>query len=128
MNIEEMIMNGATEEEIAAALAQIKEAKARKDEEEAKAAYREDTLECARMDIVNGILGYIEVFELNDGEILTQEDVDQLVEAVKKVEKLIPVYARMFEALDDLDVEISVDERPESKGFALGDMFKGWFK
>ena len=119
MNIEEMIMNGATEEEIAAALAQIKEA---------KAAYREDTLECARMDIVNGILGYIEVFELNDGEILTQEDVDQLVEAVKKVEKLIPVYARMFEALDDLDVEISVDERPESKGFALGDMFKGWFK
>ena len=125
MNIEEMIMNGATEEEIAAALAQIREAKARKDEEEAKDKCMKEVLTCARADIVNGILGYIEAFDLNDGKVLTQEEVDEIVEAVKKVEKLIPVYARMF---DDLDVEITMNERPESKGFALGDVIKGWFK
>lgn len=102
MNIEDMIFNGASEEEIAEALKGIYKEKARQEEQLRKAA-KEERAEGlkreGRIYLVNALVAYGEAFDLLNPIELSQEDIDALEEAIVKAEKEIPKYIKMFEML-----------------------------
>ena len=98
MTIDEMILAGMPEDEIARAIAEARAAKAAADEKAARAQNKETLLEEARAHAVNAILAYIDAFDLVE-EPIGQEDVDELLELVTQVEKLIPVYKKMYDMM-----------------------------
>ena len=115
MNIEEMILNGASEEEIEEALAQIRAERDKKLEEERKAqeaaeitSAHEDLIHEARAYLINAIVAYSEAFELTD-EPVDEEDIAALEEAIIKGEKMVPMYKKLFELKEkfgDTDADI----------------------
>lgn len=119
MNIEDMIMSGASEEEIAEAIAQIKAEKAAKDEAERKMAQakiskaRQEELKAeARAYLVNSLLAYSEAFGwLTHEEIesIDQEEIEEIENQIKAIEALLPFMIKS----DDMDID------------DLKDMFKG---
>lgn len=118
MNIEDLIWNGASEEEIQEAMNAIRAEKARQ-EEAIRAAKAEEALRAARAEeerqaqemkrveglkaeariyAINAILAYSEVFNLlPEGETWSEEDVAGLEKIIIKIEGLIPFYVKMFE-------------------------------
>ena len=127
MNIEEMIFNGASDEDIQKALDQVKAEKARqeaamraKQEAEAKAAREKDEKEAlkaeARAYAINALIAYTEAFDLlPEEEALNDEDVAELEQLLIKIENMIPMYFKLFQMQEDLKEEF---------GFGLGGLFK----
>lgn len=111
MTIDEMIMNGASEEEIAEALKNLKATKAAQDEAEAqkkliedkKATHKEDLKREARANIINGIIAYAEAFDLlpEDWTIEEDDEIKMVEETLIKLETLLPLYAQMREIMDE---------------------------
>lgn len=111
MNIEDMIMSGASEEEIADAIAQIKAEKAAKDEAERQKAQakmdkaRQEELKAeARAYLVNSLLAYSEAFGWmthEEIESLDQEDIDEIEKQIKTIEALFPFIIKT----DDMDID-----------------------
>ena len=112
MNIEDMILNGASEEEITKALDQLRAARAKKVEEELReqeaaeqASAHEELIREARAYAVNAILAYSEAFDLNDGEPWTEEDVEELEKLLIKIEQMIPMYKKLYEIQKKMGLE-----------------------
>lgn len=108
MNIEEMIYNGASDEEIQQALNQIKAEKARQEEALRKAQKdnndKEDLKREGRAHLINALICYSHVFDLLDeGEEWDEEDVAKAEEMLKKVEDIIPLYIKLAQMQDDMD-------------------------
>lgn len=100
MNIEEMIYNGASEEEIQQALNQIKAEKARQ-EEALRQAHNDKKAELkaeARAHFINAMICYIEAFDLlPEGEEIDAEDIGELEKAILQLEAMIPMYIKLLE-------------------------------
>ena len=114
MNIEEMIWNGASEEEIEKALADIRAEKARQEAalraKDSKAELKQEAREYA----INALIAYIEAFDLlPEGETIDDEDVAELEQLLIKIENMIPIYFKLFQMQEDLE-----------EGFDLGGLFK----
>jgi hypothetical protein len=111
MNIEEMIMNGASEEEINEALNQIKAEKARQEAAKAQAQKNSNEKESlkaeGRAHLINALICYSHAFDLLDeGEEWDQEDVDKTEEAIKKLEDMIPLYIKIIKMQEDMDKDL----------------------
>ena len=113
MNIEDMIMNGASEEEINEALSQLRFQRTLKMEEErlAREAQKQKDTEQAEKEalraegrayLINAMIAYSEAFDLDDGE-WEQEDIDKLEQLLIKLEDMIPVYLKLIEMQGNLD-------------------------
>lgn len=114
MNIEEMIYNGASEEEIQQALNQIKAEKARQEKALRAKKDKEELKAEARAHTINALLAYIEAFDLlPEGEVMDDEDVAELEQLLTKLEDMIPVYFKLFKMQEDLE-----------EGYGLGELFK----
>jgi hypothetical protein len=125
MNIEEMIYNGASEEEINEALNQIKAEKARQEAALRAAQAQVDEKEAlkreGRAHLINALICYSYAFDLlEEGETWDQEDVDKAEELIKKIEGMVPLYIQLAEKYGELD-----------KSFGIGgidpEMFRGLF-
>ena len=105
MSIEEMIKNGASPEEINAAMQAIYLEKERADKARAKKLAEEERAEAraeeearremlkreARAYIINGILAYCEAFDLLDGEDPDESDIEVLEAYIKQYEDYLPI-------------------------------------
>ena len=113
MSIEEMIMNGASPEEINAAMQEIYLEKEREDKARAKAeqermlkalaeheaiearaeeeARKEMLKREARAYLINGMLAYIEAFDLLDGEEPDETDIEGLEAYLLQIEAYFPI-------------------------------------
>lgn len=125
MNIEDMIMNGASEEEINQALNQIKAEKARQEEALRAKARKADDKEAFKVEgrahLINALICYSHAFNLlEEDEDWDQEDVDKAEELIKKIENMVPLYIKLAEMQEELDKSFGLDDiDPE--------MFKGLF-
>ena len=101
MNIEEMIYNGASDEEIQQALNQIKVEKARQEEalRQAQNNDKKEELKAeARAHFINAMICYIEAFDLlPEGEELDEEDIVDLEKSILQLEAMIPMYIKLLE-------------------------------
>lgn len=108
MNIEEMIWNGASEEEINKALAEIRAEKTRQEEELAKAAQEKKNKEALKAEgrayLINAIIAYSSAFDA--GEEFTDEDIANLEETVKRVEDMIPLYLKLAELQNEMGKDL----------------------
>lgn len=106
MNIEEMIFNGASEEEIQEALNQIKAEKARQEAALRANQKVQDEKEALKAEgrayLINAIIAYSSAFDLND-EGWDEEEVAQLEEMIKRLEELAPIYIKMYEMQNKFD-------------------------
>lgn len=122
MNIEDMIMNGASEEEINEALNQIKAEKARQEAAKAKkdSDNNKENLKCeGRAHLINALICYSHAFDLLDeDEEWDQEDVDKAEVMIKKLEDMIPLYIKIIKMQEDIDKDLG-----EGFGFGLGGLF-----
>lgn len=113
MSIEEMIKNGASPEEINAAMQEIYLEKEREDKARAKAeqekmirelaekeqaearaeeeAHKEMLKREARAYVINGMLAYCEAFDLLDGEEPDQSDIEALEAYLLQLEAYFPL-------------------------------------
>ena len=105
MSIEEMIKNGASPEEINAAMQAIYLEKERAEKDRAKQlaekeqaqvrAAEEARIEMlkreARAYIINGMLAYIEAFDLLDGEEPDEHDIEALEAYLLQIEAYFPI-------------------------------------
>ena len=113
MSIEEMIKNGASPEEINAAMQEIYLEKERADKARAekevllkqlaekekekaearaeKEARREMLKREARAYIINGMLAYCEAFDLLDGEEPTEQDIETAETCLMQIESYLPL-------------------------------------
>ena len=106
MNIEEMIFNGASEEEIQEALNKIKAEKARQEAalranqkaQDEKEAFKAE----GRAYLINAIIAYSSAFDLDNGG-WDEEEVAQLEEMIKRLEELAPMYIKMYEMQSKFD-------------------------
>ena len=121
MNIEDMIMNGASDEEINEVLNQIKAEKARQEEAlrvQNTTQKMKEELKCeGRAYLINALISYAHAFDLLDveEEELTQEDVERVEALIKKIENMIPMYIKLIELQGDLDKDFGL-------GFSFGMM------
>lgn len=123
MNIEDMIMNGASDKEINEALNQIKAEKARQEEALRQSKTAKNSKEALKAEgrayLINALIAYSHAFDLLDeDEEWGQEEVDKAEEAIKKLEEMIPLYIKLAEMQGDMDKHFGLD----------GDIFfKGMF-
>ena len=106
MNIEEMIYNGASEEEIQAALNRIKAEKARQEEalRQAHNDKKEELKQEARAYLINAMICYTEAFDLlPEGEEIDAEDIGELEKAIIKIEEMLPMYMKLLEMREKLE-------------------------
>ena len=104
MNIEDMIMNGANEEEVLAALREIKEKKAVKDEAERKAAaaqkdkaQTEELKTEGRGYLINALISYSLAFGLLTEDEIDDELAQEFETMIMQVEEMVPLYIKMYE-------------------------------
>ncbi len=120
MNIEDMIMSGASDEEIAEALAALKQEKAAKDEAERQAkemaAQKSETNALkaeARAYLINALLAYGEAFGLlthEEIEEMSEEDLKELEAYLMQIEAFIPLMIKMGEMKEEMkDFKIDPD-------------------
>ena len=111
MNIEDMIFNGASEEEIQEALNQIKAEKARQEaalraeQEKSETSAEKEALKAeGRAYLINALIAYSTAFGLlEEGESWDEEEVAKAEESIKKLEEMIPVYLKLYEIQKDFD-------------------------
>ena len=125
MNIEDMIWNGASEEEVEKALAEIRAEKARQEEalrkaqeEQVRAAQEKKDKEALKAEgrayLINAIIAYTEAFDLlSEDESWDEEDIVELEKTIIKTEQMIPLYMKMF------DIQKKFDEM-DFGGLGLG--------
>lgn len=124
MNIEDMIWNGASEEEVNAALAQIRAEKIRQEEalraEQNKRNDKEALKAEGRAYLINALIAYCSAFDILDAEEWDQEDIDKAEAAIKRIEEMVPLYIKLAEMQGEFD-----------KGLGLGgidpNLFNGLF-
>jgi hypothetical protein len=120
MNIEDMIMSGASDEEVAQALAALKQEKAAKDEAERQAKEmaaqksESNALKAeARAYLINALLAYGEAFGLlthEEIEEMDEEDIKELEAYLIQVEAFIPLMIKMGEMKEEMkDFKIDPD-------------------
>ena len=111
MNIEDMIYNGASEDEILAALNAIRAEKARQ-EEALRAEQEKKNLKATkealkaegRAYLINALIAYSKAFDLlEEDEEWDQEDVDKAEALIKKIEEMVPMYIKLAEMQGELD-------------------------
>ena len=125
MSIEDLIMNGASEEEINQALNQIKAEKARQEEALRAKVHKANDKEAFKVEgrahLINALICYSHAFDLlEEDEDWDQEDVDKAEELIKKIENMVPLYIKLAEMQGELDKSFGLDDiDPE--------MFKGLF-
>ena len=135
MSIEEMIKNGASPEEINAAmqaiylekeredkarakqLAEKEQAQARAEEDARKEALKREARAC----LINAILAYNEAFNLMPEDRELEKDIKSLEQLIIKMEDMIPLYYQIAKLQSEID-EISGDD----KNFDFG-LFGGPF-
>lgn len=133
MNIEDMIMNGASDSEVDAMIAEIKAAaKAKKEKEmraQAQARAKKEKEETekkerlkaeARAYVINAMIAYSEAFDLlSEGEEWDDEMVAKAEELVKEYEQMIPVYMALAKAINmnPSDCKLVIDEEDLDKFF-----------
>lgn len=131
MNIEDMIMNGASDSEVEAMIAEIKAAAKAKREKEMRAqaqarAKKEETEKKehlkaeARAYVINAMIAYSEAFDLlSEGEEWDDEMVAKAEELVKEYEQMIPVYMALAKAINmnPSDCKLVIDEEDLEKFF-----------
>ena len=118
MNIEDMIYNGASEEEIAEALRAIYDEKRKQEEAlRAKEQVQEESKEKealkaeGRAYLINALIAYVEAFGLlEEGETWDEEDIAKVEEAIKKIEEMVPMYIKLAEMQSDLDKKLGIDD------------------
>lgn len=126
MSIEDMIKNGASPEEINAAMQEIYLEKEREDkaraEKEQKAflkrlaeqeqamtraeedARKEELKREARACIINALLAYLEAFDLlPEGEEMDEDDIKDLEQMIIKAEDMIPLYYKITKLQDEIN-------------------------
>lgn len=114
MNIEDMIMNGASEEEINEALNQIKAEKSRQEEALRQNKVTKDSKEALKAEgrayLINALIAYSQAFDLLDeDEEWGQEEVDKVEETIKKIEDMIPLYIKLAEMQGEMDKHFGLD-------------------
>ena len=120
MNIEDMIMSGASDEEVAEALAALKQEKAAKDEAERQAKEmaaqksESNALKAeARAYLINALLAYGEAFGLlthEEIEEMSEEDLGELEAYLIQIEAFIPLMIKMGEMKEEMkDFKIDPD-------------------
>lgn len=120
MNIEDMIMSGASDEEVAQALAALKQEKAAKDEAERQAKEmaaqksESNALKAeARAYLINALLAYGEAFGLlthEEIEEMSEEDLKELEAYLMQIEAFIPLMIKMGEMKEEMkDFKIDPD-------------------
>ena len=120
MNIEDMIMSGASDEELAQALAALKLEKAAKDEAERQAKEmaaqksESNALKAeARAYLINALLAYGEAFGLlthEEIEEMDEEDIKELEAYLIQIEAFIPLMIKMGEMKEEMkDFKIDPD-------------------
>lgn len=114
MNIEDMIMNGASEEEINEALNQIKAEKARQEEALRQNKVTKDSKEALKAEgrayLINALIAYSQAFDLLDeDEEWGQKEVDKVEETIKKIEDMIPLYIKLAEMQGEMDKHFGLD-------------------
>ena len=121
MNIEDMIMNGANEEEVLAALKNLKAKKAAKDEAEKKAAaakkdkaQTEELKAEGRGYLINAIISYSLAFGLVTEDEVDDEMAQELETFILQMEEMVPLYIKMYE----LEKKFKKDD--PFTGFGLG--------
>lgn len=140
MSIEDMIKNGASPEEINAAMQEIylekeREDKARAEKEQeaflkrlaeqeqamtrAKEDARKEELKReARAYLINAYLAYIEVFDLlPEGAEIDEDDIKDLEQMIIKAEDMIPLYYKIAKLQDEMNEIGKDDEDFELFGF-----------
>ena len=122
MNIEDMIWNGASEEEIMNAIAKVQKEKTRQEEAlaakkrlEAEAqkeqANKEELKAEARAYMINALIVYSEAFDLlPEGENWSDEDIAKAEEMLKKLEDMIPLYIKLAQMQGDMDKLFGADD------------------
>jgi predicted unusual protein kinase regulating ubiquinone biosynthesis (AarF/ABC1/UbiB family) len=104
MNIEEMIFNGASEEEINKALNKIKAEKARQEEALLAKNNKEELKREAREYAINALIAYSYAFDLLDKDAeWDDEDIAKAEEMLKKIEDMIPLYIKLAQMQGDMD-------------------------
>ena len=104
MNIEDMIMNGANEEEVLAALKNLKAKKAAKDEAERVAAnaaknkaQTEELKAEGRGYLINALISYSLAFGLLTEDEIDDELAQEFEAMIMQVEEMVPLYIKMYE-------------------------------
>lgn len=101
MNIEDMIMNGANEEEVLAALKNLKAKKAAKDEAERVAAKDQAQTEELKAEgrgyLINAAISYSLAFGLLTEDEVDDELAQELETFIMQVEEMVPLYIKMYE-------------------------------
>lgn len=128
MSIEDMIFNGASEEEIMKALNEIKAEKARQDaalrakkEAQQNTAEKEALRAEARAYAINAVLAYLSAFDLlPEGEAWDDDDVERLEGMFKRLEEMIPLYIKLYKLQNDMIDKRDEFTNPDNFGFALG--------
>lgn len=126
MSIEDMIKNGASPEEINAAMQEIYLEKEREDkvraerEQEAflkrlaaqeqamihaeEDARKEELKREARACVINALLAYLEAFDLlPEGEEMDEDDIKDLEQMIIKAEDMIPLYYKIAKLQDEIN-------------------------
>lgn len=127
MNIEEMIFNGASEEEIQKALDQIKAEKARQEaalRANQKAQDEKEALKAeGRAYAINALIAYSEAFDLlSEGETWDEEDIAKAEDMLKKLEEMIPLYIQLGRLQGEMDKKLGIEDL-DNFGFGLGGLF-----
>ena len=124
MNIEDMIFNGASEEEVMKALNEIKAEKARQDaalRAQQNTAEKEALRAEARAYAINAMLAYLSAFDLlPEGETWDDNDVERLENMFKRLEEMIPLYIKLYKLQNDMIDKRDEFTNPDNFGFALG--------
>lgn len=127
MNIEEMIFNGASEEEIQKALDQIKTEKARQEaalRASQKIQNKKEALKAeGRAYAINALIAYSEAFDLlSEDETWSDEDIAKAEDMLKKLEEMIPLYIQLGRLQGEMDKKFGIEDL-DNFGFGLGGLF-----
>ena len=127
MNIEEMIFNGASEEEIQKALNQIKAEKARQEAALRASQKTQDKKEALKAEgrayAINALIAYSEAFDLlSEDETWDEEDIAKAEDMLKKLEEMIPLYIQLGRLQGEMDKKLGIEDL-DNFGFGLGGLF-----
>lgn len=127
MNIEEMIFNGASEEEIQKALDQIKAEKARQEAALRANQKTQDDKEALKAEgrayAINALIAYSAAFDLlSEGETWDEEDIAKAEDMLKKLEEMIPLYIQLGRLQGEMDKKLGIEDL-DNFGFGLGGLF-----
>ena len=85
---------------------EAQEAARKKKAEAQQKANSAETLKAeGRAYAINALICYCKAFDLLDGEEIDQEDVDELEKLLIGVERMVPMYIKLYKMREDMDKE-----------------------